>query len=50
MEIPIIIVRLQGGGFNADEARSFVSNLEQQMMLLNPAGIALLRNHIGDDF
>ena len=45
--IPIIIVDVQGSGFDSDEARRVANRLEEELESTNPSGLALLRDHIG---
>eukprot|EP00966_Prymnesium_polylepis_P321086 7377407-Prymnesium_polylepis.1 len=40
---------MQGGGFDTDTARRFVSGLEGEMASINPSGLALLQENIGHD-
>jgi len=45
--LPIIMVQMYNGGFSFAEARGFISNLENEMMLLNPSGLHALHEHLG---
>eukprot|EP00966_Prymnesium_polylepis_P258584 5972600-Prymnesium_polylepis.1 len=47
--IPIVIVRMSGRGFDFGDARAHMLNLEAEMGLIVPSGLALLREHIGQD-
>ena len=47
--IPIIIVHVQGGGFDTDKARRFANGLEGEMASINPSALALLHENIGPD-
>ena len=46
---PIVIVTLHKGGFSFDEACDFLSDLNDQMQALNPAGYELLTKQVGPD-
>ena len=48
-KIPIVIVRMQNGGFVYDEACTFLSGLEAEMTVLNRSGLDLLHDILGAD-
>jgi len=47
--IPIVMVQIATSGFVHDEARCFVAHLQEEMEALNPSGLALLHEQLGDD-
>jgi hypothetical protein len=48
-QIPIVIVQMANSGFSFEQARSFVTNFEEEMADFNPSGLELLREQLGDD-
>jgi len=47
--IPIIIVQIANGGFDVAEATQYVSDLEEKMKVLNPAGLAVLQEYTNSE-
>ena len=47
--LPVVVVQMSNGGFKYEEARHFVSNLETEMQVINPTGLQLLHQLIGQD-
>lgn len=45
--IPVVLVQMANGGFTFEAARHFATNLEEEMKVLNPSGLALLHSKIG---
>ena len=48
-EVPIVFCKIETRGFDADEAREFIGNLEAKLAVSNPSALELLRNHLGGD-
>ena len=48
-QIPIVLVRIAGRGFDFDEARRHITNFEAEMGQIAPSALELLHEHVGQD-
>eukprot|EP00966_Prymnesium_polylepis_P123469 2854731-Prymnesium_polylepis.1 len=48
-EVPVLPLWLANGGFNVEEAMGYVSRLPTEMGKVDPAGLEVLHEHVGDD-
>jgi len=49
MQLPVVVVHMSKRGFCMDTAKQFVSNLEEEMTRVNPAGLRFLHERLGSD-
>ena len=49
LNVPIIIIDIKNGGFDASASQSFVDDLEEKMSYDDPSGLELLHEHMGSD-
>ena len=49
LKTPTIVLDIKNGNFNVDDSLHYIKNIEAVMGADNPDGLALLREHLGDD-
>ena len=49
LNVPIIIIDIKNGSFDAEESQHFVDDLEVTMGANDPSGLELLHEHLGPD-